>query len=558
MLDTLKIRNIALIDSAEIHFKEGLNILSGETGAGKSIILESISLILGSRANTDLIRSNADEASVEGLFQINKLQWLKDRLEDLGLPADEDQLLIRRLVHRSGKHRIYVNGALVNLTTLQALCVGLVDLCGQHEHQSLLRSHTQISLLDRYGGLEGDRRKFSACYQALVENEEKQKTLQKSDPEKLRKQDYLKFQIQELEQLELAPGEEEVLQERKLLLQSAGQRLKGAEQVRSCLEDEESGVLIQLRGVSPKLRTLVQIDANLTETEDRFKRALDELEEVSLKIHRYLTDSQMDPEEIETVLARLSKIAELKRKYQLGYPELVEHLSSLQSDLFALENQEKLLSELTLEFEKTLKASLEIGKGLSKKRKKIAKVLGDSVTAELKDLKMQDAELSVEIQSHENWESFTKYGLDTVQFLIRTNTGEDAKPIGKIASGGELSRMMLAIRRIISEEGGIGVYLFDEIDAGIGGQTAFMVGKKLHSVAQMNQVICITHLPQVASFADHHLSVRKERNDQRTQTSVVELSLADRKKEIARMLGGEKITPKALETAAELISMATS
>ena len=557
MLETIKIRNIALIDHAEIQFRDGLNILSGETGAGKSIILESISLILGSRANVELIRTGADEAVVEGLFNIARLGWMRKRLETLDLPIEDDTLLIRRVVNRSGKHRIYVNGSLVNLTTLQNLCVDLVDLCGQHEHQSLLRAQTQITLLDRYGGLEIERRKFSEEFRALQEIEGKRRELLHNDPEKARKQDYLRFQISELEGLEFSAGEEEALQERKTLLQSADQRLKGAEGMRSILEDEEAGVLTQLRMSTPRLRGLTQLDPSLADTEERFSRALEELEEVSLKIHRYLVDSQIDPSELEGVLSRLSKIAELKRKYQLSFGELVTHLEGLREQLFTLENQEKVLADLTKQFEAGYGAALAIGRSLSKKRRKTAKLLSESVTAELKDLKMSDAELTVAFHANESFDAFTKYGIDTVQFQIRTNAGEESKPIQKIASGGELSRMMLAIRRIISEEGGIGVYLFDEIDAGIGGQTAFQVGKKLRSVADGNQVICITHLAQVAAFANHHLSVRKERVKDRTSTSVVELSAADRKKEIARMLGGEKITPKALETAAELISMAS-
>lgn len=558
MIITIKIKNIALIDAAEINFKKGLNILSGETGAGKSIIIDSISLILGSRANADLIRSGVDEASVEGLFQIEHLPWMKERLLQLDIPCEDDTFIVRRLINRSGKHRIYVNGTLVNLSTLQSLCVGLVDLCGQHEHQSLTRSHTQLELLDQYGGLQSEKQKFTEFFEKLHQLFKEKNDLLSLDTESSRKKEFLKFQIEELDKLQLKENEENELQEKKHFLQSNDQRVKGLALIRDQLDDEDSGILHQIKSLFNRTRHLTSFDPALGEIEKHFETALQECEDASKKIHQILLKSEVDPEELDALLNRLSKIAELKRKFKLSAHELLDLTQKLKNELFEIENKDHKLEQIDKEFDKTLKLALEQGELLSKKRKKISKTLSLSITAELKDLKMQDAEVFTEIVSTNDWKQFNAHGLDSVQFLIRTNSGEEAKPLGKIASGGELSRMMLSIRRVISEEGGIGVYLFDEIDSGIGGQTAFTVGKKLHSVASSNQVICITHLPQVAAFADHHMMVKKEKSGQRTNTTILELNESERKKEIARMLGGEKVTEKTLESASELITMAMS
>jgi DNA repair protein RecN (Recombination protein N) len=556
MLENIIIRNIAVIDHAEIPFEAGLNILSGETGAGKSIVLEAISLILGSRANTDLIRAGCEEASVEGLFNIGSIDWIRPRLESFGIPVDSNELLIKRTIHSSGRHRIWINGTMANLSTLQEICEGLVDLCGQHEHQSLLKTTTQLDLLDRYGGLTAEAGQYREAFSKWTEARTELAKLQSEENERQKRADFLGFQIKELRDADLQAGEDETLAQEKQLLQSAESRVQSAEAVRRTLEDEDTGTLQSLRTCVNRLRQLSSLDERANPLREGLERALNEAEEVSLSLNRYLHSNDLDPSRLTEVQERLSLLADLRRKYGATVSDMVESLEKLENESHQIAQASDRLDEL-----QTLVGQLEgqvraLGNALSKARIKASKIFSDSVTGELSDLKMGEALFSIGLEPREPITDWNAGGADFIQYLVQTNRGDTARPIGKIASGGELSRLMLAIRRVISDKGGIGVYLFDEVDSGVGGQTAFEVGRKLKSVARFNQVICITHIPQVASFADHHLTVRKMVVGKRTVTQVVPLNEAERKQEIARMLGGPQLTKKSLENAAELLEMA--
>ncbi len=556
MLETLKIQNLAIIDSVEIPFEPGLNILSGETGAGKSIVIEAISLILGSRATADLIRQGASEAVIEGVFSTKEILWIDERLAEAGFTPIDQTLLIKRIVSRAGKHRIYINGSLATLANLQMVCENLVDLCGQHEHQSLLKSGTQIELLDRFGGLVKETDGFTKNFEIYRRTREELSSLSGNEAERTRRADFLRFQIEELKAAELAPDEDERLQSERNLLQSSETRLKHGEAIRQALEDE-SGALASLRGAIARARGLGQIDENAAPIRAAIERALLEAEDASLEVNRYLGAIDLDPERLESVQTRLSRLAELRRKYGATTGEMIDVLTTLEAELTAVENSETRAKALETEIRKQEKNLFQVAEALSEKRMKVAKLLSKSVTEELKDLRMSDAKFSVDLAFSKDVSAYgPRLAGNTVQYVVQTNKGEASRPLGKIASGGELSRLMLSIRRVIADRGGIGVYLFDEIDAGIGGQTAFEVGKKLKSVAQHNQVICITHVPQVAAFADHHLSVQKSENKKRTETQVLELSKKDRKEEIARMLGGPVLTKKSLENAGELLDLA--
>lgn len=555
MLESLRIKNIAVIDEAEIPFKAGLNVLSGETGAGKSIVLEAISLILGSRASTDLIRAGCDEASVEALFDVSDLDWLRDRMKQSGIALDSSELLIKRTVNRSGRHRIYINGELATLAMLQSLCDGLVDLCGQNEHQSLVKPNTQLELLDRYGGLTGQRQKFTELHQHFKSLERESEHLHESEMESRQKADFIAFQLQELRDAGLTRGEDQALAAEKQLLQSAEARLQLAESARSGLEDED-GALPLLRGLVQKLRGGSHLDSALEPVREAIERAVAEAEDAALTLSRYVGQVELDPSRLEFVQERLAMLANLRRKYGASIDEMLDTLARLERESQLLTSFEDRLNETQARLEGVRKEVEEVGHRLSKLREKAAGLFSKTVTDELTDLRMPGASFAIELTQRQRTEEWTPTGADQIQFLVQTNAGEGFKPLGRVASGGELSRLMLAIRRVIADHGGIGVYLFDEIDAGIGGQTAFQVGRKLRSVARYNQVICITHLPQVASFAHHHLSVRKATQGKRTVTEVVELSDAERKKELARMLGGPELTKKSLENAAELLDLA--
>jgi DNA repair protein RecN (Recombination protein N) len=557
MLQTIKIKNFALIENAEIPFAEGLNILSGETGAGKSIVLEAISLLLGGRANSEVIRSGADEAVVEGFFDTQELPWLKDRLQEVGIELDSSELLIKRSIHRNGKNRIFINGELATLSMLQQVCDGLIDLCGQNEHQSLFKSNVQLDLLDRFTGLEKTSDQVREQFKKTIALREEWDSLKRKEDERIQRLEFIKFQIQELNDASLKAGEDESLQQEKKLLQSHEQRLNLANQIDSALDGEE-GALNALKLALTKAKTLNQIDTGSGELYAALERAFAEAEEATRLARHYVNQGDLSPERLEEVQERLSLITNLKRKYGQSIDEIINHHQKLAGEIDLLENLSSRLEGLEGEFNKEKTTALKQARDLFTKRKKGAEGFVKAVAKELKELRMQDAVVGIDLEFQEDITAWGSGSLGTeISLGVQTNLGEDKKSIQKIVSGGELSRLMLAIRRVIADKGGIGVYLFDEIDAGLGGQTAFTVGKKLKSVAAYNQVICITHVPQVACFADHHLSISKHTSKGRTVTEVHALSVGERREEIARMLGAEKLTPAAIKNARDLMESAS-
>ena len=556
MLQTIKIKNFALIENAEIPFEAGLNILSGETGAGKSIILSAISLLLGGRANADVIRNGSDEAVVEGYFDIDDLPWVKDRMKEVGIEADSTELLIKRTVNRNGKNRIFINGELATLNMLQAVCEDLVDLCGQHEHQSLFKSNVQMDLVDRYSELQDTAAKVKTQYVKTISLREEWETLKRKEDERVQRLEFIKFQIQELNEAALKPGEDESLQHEKKLLQSHEQRLSLGGQIESAL-DSEDGALQSIKLALTKAKNLLHFDTGVQELYDSLARSVAEVEEASRLTRIYMGSADLDPNRLEEVQERLSMITNFKRKYGQTIDEIITQHEKLKTEIDLLENLSTRLEGLEAEFQQEKNAVMKSAKELFSKRRKSSESFSKAIGKELKELRMADALVNVKLDFQDDFSAWGADSLGTViTFEVATNLGEDKKQIQKIVSGGELSRLMLAIRRVIADKGGIGVYLFDEIDAGLGGQTAFTVGKKLKSVAAYNQVICITHVPQVACFADHHLSISKHTSKGRTVTEVTSLTLDGRKEEIARMLGAEKLTPAAIKNAKDLMESA--
>jgi DNA repair protein RecN (Recombination protein N) len=557
MLQTIKIKNFALIENAEIPFAEGLNIMSGETGAGKSIVLEAISLLLGGRANSEVIRSGADEAVVEGYFDTEHLPWLKARMEEVGIEHDSSELLIKRSIHRNGKNRIFINGELATLSMLQQVCDGLVDLCGQNEHQSLFKSNVQLDLLDRFTSVEKIADQVREQFKKTIALREEWESLKRKEEERVQRLEFIKFQIQELNEAALQSGEDESLQQEKKLLQSHEQRLTLANQIDSALDGEE-GALNALKLALGKAKSLNQIDSGSAELYASLERAFAEAEEATRLARHYVSQGDLSPERLSEVQERLSLITNLKRKYGQSINEIIAHHEKLAGEIDLLENLSARLEGLEGEFQKQKTVCLKQAKELFAKRKKGADGFVKAVAKELKELRMQDAVVGMDLEFQEDITAWGSGSLGTeISLQVQTNLGEEKKSIQKIVSGGELSRLMLAIRRVIADKGGIGVYLFDEIDAGLGGQTAFTVGKKLKSVAAYNQVICITHVPQVACFADHHLNIIKHTTKGRTVTEVHALNVNERREEIARMLGAEKLTPAAIKNARDLMESAS-
>jgi DNA repair protein RecN (Recombination protein N) len=553
MLRTIKIKNFALIENAAIPFEAGLNILSGETGAGKSIVLGAISLLLGGRANTDVIRNGADEAVVEGYFDTAELPWMRERLKEVGIETEDGDLLVKRTINRNGKNRIFINGELATLNMLQTVCDDLVDLCGQNEHQSLFKSNVQLDLIDRYSELGKLAASVKEQYLKTITLREEWESLKRKEEERVQRLEFIQFQIQELNEASLKTGEDESLQQEKKLLQSHEQRISLTSQVETAL-DGEDGALHSVKLALTKAKNLLQIDTGVQELYDSLTRSVAEVEEASRLTRIYLGSADLNPNRLEEVQERLSLITNFKRKYGATINEIITHHEKLAVEIDLLENLSSRLEGLEEEFQKEKTVAMKMAKDLYLKRKKSSESFAKAIDKELKELRMGDAHVAVKIDFQDDLAAWGSDSLGSViTFEVQTNLGEDKKQIQKIVSGGELSRLMLAIRRVIADKGGIGVYLFDEIDAGLGGQTAFTVGKKLKSVATYNQVICITHVPQVACFADHHLSISKHSSKGRTVTEVHVLSEAGRKEEIARMLGAEKLTPAAIKNAKDLM-----
>jgi len=544
MLKNLRIQNFAIIDEATLEFGEGLNIISGETGAGKSILMDALVLILGGRASTDLIRRGAEEATVEALFEVSGDSELAAALESHGLGAD-DELIIRRIMHRSGKNRIFVNGSMVNMATLQAITVTLVDLCSQHDQQLLARPEEQLLWIDRFGELESDRAKVKSLHGDWKQKKESLEALSTDSAQRAQRIDFLQFQIQELDDAGLAsPLEDQEIQQELKMLENAEDLFGFAAEAEGLLfgsdTTEATPVLDSLVALMNKGRNLSAVDPKLNEAMEHLNNLKIHAEELAYFLRSYSQGVSRDEGRLEELNARLALLTKLKRKYGPTLAEAIDNLQVFRKELALLENHDSSLHEAKEAVAISLAALRREADALSKKRVKAAKEFSQSVVGELADLNMERARFIATFQSLEQPISS---GVDSVRFDIAANPGEPVGPLNKIASGGELSRVMLAMHNVVSSRGEVGVYLFDEVDSGIGGKTAVTVGAKLQKVSRGNQVICITHLAQVASFADRHFhvekSVTKKAGSERTVAQVVALTAQERELEIARMLGGQ-------------------
>jgi DNA repair protein RecN (Recombination protein N) len=562
MLKHLKIRNFAIIDEVEIEFGSGLNIISGETGTGKSILMDALVLILGGRASGNLIRKGAEEASVEALFGIANDQRIRENLETQGFNCDEDELIVRRIVHTSGKNRIYINGAMANMSTLQSITSHLVDLCSQHDQQLLTDPEEQLFWIDRFGGFEKERTKIKALHQSLKEKENILKGITSDSSQREQRVDFLKFQIQELKEASIQdPNEDQNLELELKLLQASENLFAFTEETQMLLQgsdgDSTSNFLSKIGALSSKAKALSSIDPQLAMVLEFFESIKVNSEELSLFIRNYSNRISRDESKIENINARLSLLSKIKKKYGSSLHQAISTLQSLEQELSAIENHESTLNEVLAHVEAAKNELFSASKKLSLMRKKAMSDFSKCISNELCDLHMEKARFEVACTSLEHP---NQYGLDSIQFLISANPGEPLHALSKVASGGELSRIILAMHNVVSNRGGVGVFLFDEVDTGIGGKTALSVGEKLQKVSSKNQVICITHLPQVASYAEHHFCVTKKiikkMQEERTHVSVVSLNKEEREMEIARMLSGAENDKAAIANARAMLEKA--
>ena len=580
MIETLSIRNIALIDELDLELAPGLNIFTGETGAGKSVILKSIGLVLGERTSADIVREDADFAEVEvsvapddehPIWQTHSDEtpdpMLTDSLSDVLDPSDA--LILSRRITANGRSRCQVNGRLANLKQLQALGTFLVDIHGQHEHQSLFRTQTHLQLLDDFGGnreAQGHIRSIYAQLRALQrEAASLAETLKASEREK----ELLEFEIKELTSADLEEGEDERLADEARILKNAEALRKSANHVYRQLEDDSAGMgsygspLERLRDAAKELIKLSEIDESLSELGDRLESSLYELEDITSQVRHYAETIESNSMRLDEVTDRLALIAKLKRRYGNSIPEILAYQADAAEKLETLHLGREKQDVLQAEIDKTIQEAQRLCTTLSAKRQHVAKHLSERIQKELRTLGMDKAKFHTSIRHipedrgpfeiEGNRYAFRSDGMDDVEFLIAPNVGSEARPIARIASGGEISRIMLALKTVLVQVDEIPTLLFDEIDSGIGGKVADVVGKKLKELSAFSQVICITHLPQIARFADRHFRVEKQVIGERTLITAKPLTAEEQVNEIARMHGGEE-TEIGLAHARELLS----
>jgi DNA repair protein RecN (Recombination protein N) len=551
MLTDLSIKNFAIIDRLHVNFGPGFNVLTGETGAGKSIIIDAVGLLLGDRARPDLIRTGEEEAVVEALFDLSALPDLRQELVDGGFEGG-DELLIKRVIARSGKNRIYLNGSLARLTQLQPLTARLVTIYGQHEHQSLQRTDTHLSLLDDFAGLGPELAAYQLLHREVQDLEGRIAQLSAAERDRQQRLDLLSYQGREIAAANLRPGEEEELTAERLLLQNAGRLSIATEEGYDVLYGAEEAVCGRLDRVASSLESLSTVAPLLGTLAETVRNALFSLEDVATQLRDYAARLFFDPERQGAVEGRLALLATLKRKYAPTVEEILALQERIDRELEDLSDMEATRAAADKRLAELRGRLLDSGGVISSRRHEAGLHLGAAVAAELKDLAMPKALFQMRFFP---LPEPGPQGLERGEFYLAPNPGEEPKPLAWIASGGELSRIMLALRRAAPDGESPPCLVFDEVDAGIGGIAATAVGEKLHKVAQELQVLCITHLPQVAAYADSHYRVEKREEGGRTFTALTRLRGDERVLEMARMLGGAQITERTLDHARELIGL---
>lgn len=564
MLRELQIKKFAVIDQVALDLGAGLNVLTGETGAGKTIILNALGLLLGSRVSSEIIRYGEEEASVEALFgPLPKM--LREGLREAGY-EEEEELVIKRSISRSGKNRVHLNGSLCPLAFLSEVGGRLIHIYGQHEHQALLRSETHLGLLDAYGGLEEKAEEMKARHDSLKVAWERMRQATDLLERRRREEEGLRAQVEEISQARLRTGEEEELEAKKNVLVHAERLYQGCKEGEEILYEGEEALVARLGRFLTRLRELANIDQDLKPAVELLNSSLAHVEEATSVLRRYTDRIDFEPNALEQVESRLAELSRLKRKYRGSVAEILEKLNGLERELQALERGEGEISILERSLEEARRSSWETAEALSIERRRLARRFKKEMEDEVRTIGMPGTNFEVHFLESETREDdppfllggrkLTEQGVDQVEFYFCPNPGEPLKPLAKIASGGEISRVMLAIKSLVLAKEDIPTLLFDEVDAGIGGSVAEVVGKRLKKVAATRQVICVTHLPQIAALADSHFVVRKGAQKGRTFTEVHKLDGKERVAEVARMLGGMKITEKTLRHAEEMVKRA--
>jgi len=554
MLETLRIRHLALVDELTVEFCPGLNVLTGETGAGKSILVGALALLLGERADKTLIRAGTDRAEVEAVFSLPHPSPATALLQELDLTGDDPhRLIVRRTLQANGAGRITLNDQATTLQTLKRIGDRLVDLHGPHDHQSLLSADQQRDLLDAFGGLEVDRQPCADYHRQWLALRKERETLEGDESQFARELDFLRFQVQELEAAHFEPGEEDRLQEEHARATAAQELLETANGLLEALTDGEYAALTSLRSAQNALDRLSHRLSEAAAWRDEIHDLARRLQSLGSAIAQAAQRVEADPERLRQIEERMALYHRLHRKYPGGPEEWSRQLDKARARLETLQNREQRLLEIERERSEIKTHLRNATARLHDKRVRTARELSERVASELRDLGLRQAGFEVRLTPIEPGAT----GADAVEFFFAPNPGEPPHPLRAIASSGEISRVMLALKTALAAHDQIPILVFDEIDANIGGETATAVGHKLRALGRTHQVIAITHMPQVAVFGTTHFAVTKEVKDQRTRTRIERLDEAERAEEIARMLGGRQMTSVVLQHARELLSRAS-
>lgn len=568
MLRSLYIRNYALIEELSIDFGSGLNIITGQTGAGKSILVGAVEMIIGERASTEVVRSGASKAVIEGIFEGAKLPAVEQLLAENSIePLPSGKLIMRREI-RSNQSRAFINDTPGTVHLMREVASYLIDLHGQHEHQSLLRTDQHLILLDNYGGLGGLLETYQNCYQKVRDLIQEREDLIAREKELQQQKELVAFQIEEIDYVNPQEGEEEKLDAEMRVLANAEQLYESTSELYSLLFESEQSVYDRLVVVRNELQDLLRIDAQFREVSEEIESAEIIVSEVTKFLQDYNAQIEFDPERLEEIRQRLSELEGLKRKYGGSLEAVLEHRQEIGEVHQLAANYEDEIVRLDVRIKDAQQQLSKAAERLSQKRREVAETVEEGVMRELATLGIKHARFEVCFRREEDpegwltlptdssspgrYKAFTN-GVDEVEFYISTNIGEEPRPLKDVASGGEISRVMLALKTILAKSERLPILVFDEIDVGISGSVARKVGRSMYDLAQYHQIISITHLPQIASLADVHFSVEKQVIDERTVTTVRHLSEEERAKAVATLISGADVTEAALENARQLL-----
>ncbi|OAB44166.1 DNA repair protein RecN [Paenibacillus glacialis] len=567
MLVTLSIRNLAVIEAIDVHFYPGFHVITGETGAGKSIVIDALGLLAGGRGSADLIRYGCNKAEIEALFELQEGHPVWDTLVKIGIDGNhEEHLVIRREITSQGKSTSRINGQLVNLTMLREVGELLVNIHGQHEHQSLLRPERHLHLLDTYGEhiIGPLKLRYQEKYSAFIKVEKELREIQNSSQKAYQMLDLYRFQLEEIAAAQLKPGEDEWLSNERVKLSHSEKMMDSVTGAHEILYGHNG--MGSISSAISLLKDIIHYDElGLKPLLDQLQSAYFQFEDAAFQLRDYRENIEFNPERLEEIEQRLDMIITLRRKYGDSVEQILDYYENIKQETDLLENKDERLESLRQLRDGMLEGLLQTAYELSQARRKCAEELASQVESELKDLQMERTSLQVRLDLLEDPRGYeveghkvrlTKQGMDNVEFMISPNPGEPLRPLGKIASGGELSRIMLAMKSIFARHDQIPVLIFDEVDTGVSGRAAQSIAEKLFKLSETCQVFSITHLPQVACMADHQYLIEKNIMDGRTMTQVENLSEQGRIEELARMLGGVEITEKTRHHAQEMLKLA--